>query len=530
LERVRRDLYKRVGLLIVAGTVGGGLALFAALYTILAGANGQLTGFASEILEQDDKVAREITATLDATNQSTSAFCSDADIEWMRELLFKSAFLKDVGRVRDGASFCSAVSGRLPAPVAIAAEKVTEMQTRQMYFGAHLRAAKGSTAEIVAEGTADVVVSPLVFAEFNRPPLTYAAALVDPAQKTVEVMYTNSTRPMPLNFLLSNKMIRNNGILYYPQCSKTLPDCVLVAMPMAAIWLPRISTMVGAFAGGAVLGAVLSGVVMGMNRRRQSLGNQLRRALRKKALWVLYQPLVELDTGRVVGCEALVRWNDETGTPVRPDIFVAIAEEQGFVGEITRFVLERVTQEIGDLLKANPWFRVSVNLSAMDLTDETFIPTIEKMLSARDVAPASIGLELTERSTADRTHVVKVIHDLRARGHVVYIDDFGTGYSSLAYLSEMSVDVLKVDQAFTKTIGTDSVTAAIVPQILDMAKTMGLHVVVEGVEEQAQADYLAKRWTGIQVQGWLFGRPMPSGDLRGLVKESAALREAGSAV
>jgi len=85
--------------------------------------------------------------------------------------------------------------------------------------------------------------------------------------------------------------------------------------------------------------------------------------------------------------------------------------------------------------------------------------------------------------------------------------------------------VLKVDQAFTKTIGTDSVTAAIVPQILEMAKALGLKVVVEGVEEQAQADYLAERWSGIQVQGWLFGRPMPSGELRGLVKRSAASLE-----
>jgi sensor c-di-GMP phosphodiesterase-like protein len=283
--------------------------------------------------------------------------------------------------------------------------------------------------------------------------------------------------------------------------------------------------MAGSFAIGAVLGIVLSGGVMVMNRRRRSLGNQLRRALRKKALWVLYQPVVDLETGRMVGCEALVRWNDENGMPVRPDIFVGIAEEQGFVGEITRFMLERVVQEIGDLLKANPWFRVSVNLSAMDLTDDMFLPMLERLLRAREVAPSSIGLELTERSTADREHVVKVIHDLRERGHVVYIDDFGTGYSSLAYLSELSVDVLKVDQAFTKTIGTDSVTAAIVPQILEMAKALGLKVVVEGVEEQAQADYLAERWSGIQVQGWLFGRPMPSGELRGLVKRSAASLE-----
>jgi sensor c-di-GMP phosphodiesterase-like protein len=268
---------------------------------------------------------------------------------------------------------------------------------------------------------------------------------------------------------------------------------------------------------------MLSGVIMVMNRRRRSLGNQLRRALRKKALWVLYQPVVDLDSGSLVGCEALVRWNDENDTPVRPDIFVGIAEELGFVGEITRFVVERVASEIGDLLRANPWFRVSVNLSAMDLADENFIPMLDGILKAKGVAAASVGLELTERSTADRDRTVKVIRELKDRGHVVYIDDFGTGYSSLAYLSELSVDVLKIDQAFTRTIGTDSVTAAIVPQILEMAKALMLKVVVEGVEEQAQADYLEERSSGLQVQGWLFGRPVPSGELRTRVKNEAKL-------
>ena len=522
MERARRDVYKRVGLLAAAAALGGGLALFASLYSILASTTNRLTNFASEFLQQDDKVTRDIEAALDATNRSPFPFCSDADMELMRELLFQSPFLKDVGRVRNGLFYCSAVAGRLTVPIEFAAEKVLSVQKRTVYFGAQLHIAKGYKAEIVAEGEADAVVSPSVFSDFNRLPMAYAGAIVDQKSGQIQEMYTNSATAMPLQYLLSDKLMRKDGVLYYPQCSKTQPDCVLVSLPMKEIWAPHYSSMVGAFTGGAVLGLLLSGAVMVLNSKRRSLGNQLRRALRRKALWVLYQPVIDLESGQMVGCEALVRWNEENGSPVRTDIFVGIAEEQGFVGEITRFVLERVISEIGDLLKANPWFRVSVNLSAMDLTDETFIPMLERLLRAREIAPASVGLELTERSTADREHVVKVIHDLRARGHVVYIDDFGTGYSSLAYLSELSVDVLKVDQAFTKTIGTDSVTAAIVPQILEMAKALGLKVVVEGVEEQAQADYLADRWNGIQVQGWLLGRPMPSSELRMRLKRETA--------
>ncbi|SFS20886.1 sensor c-di-GMP phosphodiesterase, contains CSS-motif sensor and EAL domain [Granulicella pectinivorans] len=523
MERARRDVYKRVCLLVAAGAIGGGLALFASLYSILASAQNELTSFASEFLQQDDKVARDIAETLDAGNHSPHPFCSEPDMEFMRELLFKSPYLKDVGRVRDGLFFCSAVAGKLTTPTPFISEKLIKVDGKLVYFGAHLRVAKGHTAEIVSQGTTDAVVSPSVFSDFNRPPMAYTGAILDRNTRQIQQMYTNSSVEMPLHYLLADKIMRKDGVLYYPQCSKTQPDCVLVAMPMDKIWSPHYSSMAGAFAGGSLLGIMLSGVIMVMNRRRRSLGNQLRRALRKKALWVLYQPVVDLDSGSLVGCEALVRWNDENDTPVRPDIFVGIAEELGFVGEITRFVVERVASEIGDLLRANPWFRVSVNLSAMDLADENFIPMLDGILKAKGVAAASVGLELTERSTADRDRTVKVIRELKDRGHVVYIDDFGTGYSSLAYLSELSVDVLKIDQAFTKTIGTDSVTAAIVPQILEMAKALMLKVVVEGVEEQAQADYLEERSSGLQVQGWLFGRPVPSGELRTRVKNEAKL-------
>jgi sensor c-di-GMP phosphodiesterase-like protein len=523
LERARRDVYKRVGLLVAAGALGGVLALFVSLYSILAGASNRLTGFASEFLSQDEKVAADIATTIDAGNRSPYAFCSDQDMEELRTLLFQSPFLKDVGRVRDGFFYCSAVAGKLAEPMPFIAEKVIKIDNKLVYFGAQLRMAKGHTAEIVAQGKTDAVVSPSVFSELNRPPMTYTGAILNKGTKQIQEMYTNSPSGMPLEYLLAGKLMRKDGLLYYPQCSKTQPDCVLVAIPMKEIWAPHYSSIAGAFAGGSVIGVVVSGAVMVMNRRRRSLGNQLRRALRKKALWVLYQPVVDLDSGGLVGCEALVRWNDENGTPVRPDIFVGIAEEMGFVGEITRFVVERVASEIGDLLRANPWFRVSLNLSAMDLADETFIPMLDGILKAKGVAAASVGLELTERSTAERDRAVHVIRQLRERGHVVYIDDFGTGYSSLAYLSELSVDVLKIDQAFTKTIGTDSVTAAIVPQILEMAKALMLKVVVEGVEEQAQADYLEARSTGLQVQGWLFGRPIPSGELRARVKHEAKL-------
>ena len=237
---------------------------------------------------------------------------------------------------------------------------------------------------------------------------------------------------------------------------------------------------------------------------------ELARALRADALAVLYQPIVDLATGNIVGAEALVRWTDEYRNAVTPEVFVQIAEARGFVGDITRLVLRHTLRDFGATLRARPAFRVNVNIAAADLADSTFIPNLDEALIDAEVSPRNLGIEITESYTARQQVARNTILRLRQRGHYVAIDDFGTGYSSLAYLHDLSVDAIKIDKAFTKAIGTDSVTVSILPQILTMAEALKLRVVVEGIETQAQADYFAANSHYIHAQGWHFGRPVPA--------------------
>jgi sensor c-di-GMP phosphodiesterase-like protein len=185
----------------------------------------------------------------------------------------------------------------------------------------------------------------------------------------------------------------------------------------------------------------------------------LRRALRRNLLTVVYQPIVDVKTGKILGAEALARWTDEDGQYIRPDVFVAAAEELGFIGKLTRVVLRLIVGELGNFLRANPEFHVNVNIAAADLADPQFLPMLEKLLRKHGIAAKSINLELTERSTADHHLAISSIGKLRELGHEFYIDDFGTGYSSLSYLNELAVDAIKIDRAFTDAIGTGSLTA-----------------------------------------------------------------------
>jgi sensor c-di-GMP phosphodiesterase-like protein len=198
-----------------------------------------------------------------------------------------------------------------------------------------------------------------------------------------------------------------------------------------------------------------------------------------------------------------------SGDSVPADVFIRVAEERKFVGEITRLMMDRVIDELGPLLYS-PDFRVTVNISSQDLLDSQFFEHVERSTAWTGIPPSALAFELTEHSTADQATAAGAIARLRASGHAIYIDDFGTGYSSLAYLHDLHVDAIKIDRAFTKTVGTEAVTASVVPQILAMADQLGLTVIVEGIETAEQAEYFRQARTGMMGQGWYFGRPVPA--------------------
>jgi len=224
-----------------------------------------------------------------------------------------------------------------------------------------------------------------------------------------------------------------------------------------------------------------------------------------------------LASGRIVGAEALARWTDEDGFAVSPEVFVRIAEERGFVGQITRLVLRQGLREFGETLRLRSDIRLSVNVTAADLSDSEFLPMLDQSLLRARVAARSVVIEITESSTARYKVAIETILRLRQRGHSVHIDDFGTGYSSLAYLHDLSIDAIKIDRSFTQAIGTESVTVGILPQILAMAAVLNLTVIVEGIETAEQAFYFAGMQRPVFAQGWFFGRPVPAPEFLALL-------------
>jgi sensor c-di-GMP phosphodiesterase-like protein len=316
----------------------------------------------------------------------------------------------------------------------------------------------------------------------------------------------------------SDGTVRIDDTLYAIRCSTLHANCVTASASVSdALLGERGIIIAGTIIGG--LAATLLGLVMArFNRRTLSLEQQLRRAIARDTLQVAYQPIVSLSDGRIVGAEALARWTNEDDMPVSPDVFIKVAEEHGFVGSITKLVVQRALKEFGETLRKRPAFRLNVNVAASDLADPKFLPMLDECLGRAKVAPQSLVIEITESSTADQVVAMESIRELRRRGHSIFIDDFGTGYSSLSYLLYLSVDTIKIDKAFTRAIGTESVTVAILPRIMAMAKSLNLEVVVEGIETEQQAMYFSAK-PRVFGQGWLYGHPIAAEDFHLLLTE-----------
>jgi sensor c-di-GMP phosphodiesterase-like protein len=515
-----RTLRKRVQLTliiaVIAMTVGtmAGYLLVRAFTVRLA--EIRLEEYATRIMADTESSSAELRTVLAAVGASGHPPCSAREIGYFRNLIFESDFLKDAGRIRDGKVVCSAALGRLAEPQAQSQPDFTQQDGTQIYKNLAPYQNGNLTVITLRLGDSFVAFTPYTRLHLEPLPMHYSETATDaPTQKASRLLGEPSEAALPI--LTTEGVTRVGDDLYATQCSIRFFSCVTTFTSIPAM----VEANRPRFLGGVALCGLLSGLfaiaLSLLYRRNKSIEQQLRRAISKDKLRVFYQPIVHLASRRIVGAEALARWTNEDDVSVGPDVFVKIAEQNGFVGAITKLVLRHALRDLGATLRSHPDFRISINVAAADLSDPEFLPMLESSLK-RDAVPArSLAIEITESSTVRRDVAIEAICRLRERGHSVHIDDFGTGYSSLAYLQDLSVDVIKIDRAFTQAIGTEAVTIAILPNILALASALNLRVIAEGVETEEQASYFAEGDPSILVQGWLFGRPMPAVEFRKLL-------------
>jgi diguanylate cyclase (GGDEF)-like protein/PAS domain S-box-containing protein len=250
--------------------------------------------------------------------------------------------------------------------------------------------------------------------------------------------------------------------------------------------------------------------------RRLEVASELRGAIDDGQLVVFYQPIVAVGTGRMLGAEALVRWNHPHRGLIQPNDFIPVAETTGLVIPLGRWVLDqacRQTRRWQQIGLVDDAFYVSVNLSARHLRDAGVIDDVMHALDASGMPANALLIEVTETALVeDLDPAGTVLHDLKALGVRLAIDDFGTGYSSLARLSTFPLDIVKIDKSFIDRLAGNADGDAMVRAVVDLSHTLGMTTVAEGVEEPDQAIALSRLGCAV-AQGFLFARPMPADDM-----------------
>ncbi|UQS17808.1 bifunctional diguanylate cyclase/phosphodiesterase [Pseudomonas sp. HS6] len=246
-------------------------------------------------------------------------------------------------------------------------------------------------------------------------------------------------------------------------------------------------------------------------REQQGIESGIRQALQRHEFVLHYQPKIDLGSGRVVGAEALVRWQKPGHGWVYPSEFIPVAEDSGLIVPLSKWVLGEACRQTRDWQKAGlPLIRMSVNTSAIDFRQRHFVEGIEQVLKDTGLDPVLLELEITEgvlMQNVDAT--MSALNRLKALGVRLAIDDFGTGYSSLSYLRRFPIDVLKIDQSFIRGLSHDSSDAALVGAIISLGKSLNLNVIAEGVETAQQLAFLRSHHCE-EGQGYYFSRALPA--------------------
>ena len=241
----------------------------------------------------------------------------------------------------------------------------------------------------------------------------------------------------------------------------------------------------------------------------RSLELDLRTAVFADDLYIAYQPLINMQTREVVGYEALARWDHPEHGSISPEVFISIAEDRGLVNELSERILQQCCKDFTKLqaINSNP-IKIAINLSPSQFYNPNLVDSFKSIFAKAEILPANFEMEITESLfIKNLEHTRTTLQELRNMGVMIALDDFGTGYSSLAYLKEFEVDYIKLDRTFIRDVVTSKSDQRIVEGIVALAKSLGLEVIGEGVENRPQLDYLQSIGCD-KAQGYFLGRPM----------------------
>ena len=462
----------------------------------------------SAVAQVENTVDQFVAAAKIINPLSPDIACTQRGLDVMRRIDLGSTLVQGVGWIEGDYLRCSSFAGTTPhylGPIDYVSRRRARVRQSVPLMGAR------PGFVVIQLAKAGIVLHPELALSFVRNVPGSAVAAFSWSQRRILFERGDLDGSLLKQALTEGSTRLGNGHTLAISRSRRDDIAAIVILPPQRdlIWQMARQTVPAGF----VIGVMLAALFMLAIRRRTSVRQTIRSALKNGDFTVDYQPIVDLGSDLVVGVEALLRWRRKGGFEISPDIFIPAAEKRGMMPEMTRCLFALLEQDVPVLLDANPDLDIAINLSALDLHEDGVLGEQLRLLNQRSGLELSrVILEATERALVDPDRASPALEALRAEAVRIAIDDFGTGYSSLAYLAHLEVDVLKIDKLFIQALGTGSATSQVAHSIIEMARSLGLSTVAEGVETPEQDG--AVRELGIdRAQGYFYARPMPAAAL-----------------
>ncbi|WP_213881679.1 EAL domain-containing protein [Pseudomonas sp. dw_358] len=486
-----------------------------------------LSGIASDVSHRSALTAAQVNDLVSAQRNAGLRPCSPDHLALMQQLLLKAHYLQGLAYIQGNELLCSTLPAADTRLDLGPAQHITPRAGRR-WGAVVLPGLPGATFTISErDGGYAAIIAPHLVLDISNDQtdisITHFRDLnggVVRSKGPFDPAWLARYHGSPLSF-------SDAGLFVYIQPSTDQDTSMLVAVPDARVTHLIRAVLPGYLGVGIVLGLGLAALLFAVMRYRLSFKSRLLRALKRREFFLLYQPVMDLRTGECAGAEALIRWKPPEEAMISPVVFIPAAEASGLIRRVTAQVMEMVAQDIGALIKECPETHIGINLSAEDLHSEQTEQQLLALIRKAGGTPDNVMIEVTERGLMEPEKAQEVLVSIRAHGFKVAIDDFGTGNSSLSYLSTYTLDYLKIDKAFVDQIGDQRSSSPLLFHIIEIARSLGLKMIAEGVETEHQRNVL--RDAGVHLaQGWYFARPMPIDELGAFIRHCRAVEAAGA--
>lgn len=496
------------GVLILSVLAPVGLSLWLAHRQVEKKFIEELNVYSSRVALRADKVASQSKLALGQLNAFRGTPCSNAHLLTMRRISYSLRYIQEVLYLDQNMPVCSSLEQKSAPFVFPKPEKIT-LDGYRIWLTSQNDLGLKRFMVAVGKGHYVVMMDPASFIDVIPFSSWHIDAAIIGEANNIVAASSNRLDPDIIRQLQQSpgQYREDRNSVYTIQRSPEMNIAIVTwasTLPLqknwyrqAFIWLPL----------GMMASLLAAAFILRILRRLQSPRHRLLDAIHNRDIKVHYQPIISLSSGKIAGAEALARWPQTDGSYLSPEIFIPLAEQTGLSEPLTHLILETVFEEMGTWLRQHPEQHISINIEATTLASEKLPVHLSQLLNRSQISPSQIALELTEREFADPKTSAPVIARYRKTGHAIYLDDFGTGYSSLCYLQNLDVDILKIDKSFVDALAYKNVT----PHIIEMAKTLKLKMVAEGIETTHQEDWL--RQHGVQYgQGWLYSKALPAAE------------------